>query len=89
MTNYQIIPEHMRKSVQGYIEKGWRPGGFLTAVLCNALKEAAAQADSVNKYRLYDWAVFVTNEIPAIAQGSHENVEAWIAHKGLEGLRDA
>ena len=64
-----------------YLEKGYTPGSFLRAVLCNSLTESAAQADDINRYCLYDWARFMYNEVPLIARGSPEIVNAYLEKK--------
>lgn len=79
--NLSKIPEHMRCGVQGYIDKGWQPGSFLYAVLCNDLVEAASRADDINKHLLFEWASLLYNEIPRNAWGSPEVVNAWMKKK--------
>lgn len=79
--NYSLIPEHMRRGVSLYLEKGIRPGSFLTAVLENNLVESIAQADSINQTWIKNWANFLYNEMPIVSWGSKEKVNAWIKNK--------
>jgi hypothetical protein len=81
MTDYSSIPEYMVDGVRGYLEHGWTPGSFLYAVLCNNLKESAAQADDTNKLCLFEWACFMYNEMPSDTQGSPEVVNAYLEKK--------
>ena len=43
--NWILIPEHLRSSVEGYLEYREHPGDFLAAVASNDLLRAAQLAD--------------------------------------------
>ncbi len=79
------IPEHMRAGLLDYIERGYEPGGFIWAVLCNDLRGACARADSVNRHALYAYVHFLWNYAPAACWGSEERVAAWIERSGASG----
>lgn len=81
MTDYSGIPGHMRQGVMDYLEKGYTPGSFLYAVLCNDLTESAAQADDINKHLLFEWASFMYNEVPSVSRGSSEKVDKYLQDK--------
>jgi hypothetical protein len=53
------IPEHTAQSLIDYVEHGWQPGSFLTAVLENDLEGAAFRADQQNKLYLANIAMIV------------------------------
>jgi len=53
------IPEHTAQSLIDYVEHGWQPGSFLTAVLENDLGGAAFRADMENKLCLANIAMIV------------------------------
>ena len=53
------IPEHTAQSLIDYVEHGWQPGSFLTAVLENDLEGAAFHADPQNKRYLANIAMIV------------------------------
>ena len=78
---YERIPEHLRGGMQRYIEKGIEPGDFLTAVICNDLKESFARADDTNRERMFDIVCFIYNEAPSLCWGSREKMNAWIKAK--------
>lgn len=80
------LPDHMKDGVSMYILQGIEPGGFLMSVLANDLKGAAGRADNLNRTRLFEWASFIVNYMPASSQGSIEEVNRWISHRGAEGL---
>jgi hypothetical protein len=84
-TSYSV-PIHMVEGLRGYVEHGWKPGSFLRAVLENDLVESFACADSVNIRAMETWASWLYNDAPRLCWGSHEKVDSWIAHRGLEGL---
>lgn len=83
--NYSILPAHMRDAARDYVERGFRPGGFLTAVLSNDFQDALGRADDINRGCLLEWAEWVHWNCPSAAQGSPEKVKAWIERGGLRG----
>jgi len=64
------------------LEHGYHPGGFLTAVLCNDLKEACVCADEDSARALRDVVVWLHNYAPPICYGSSDRVEGWICMQG-------
>lgn len=72
------MPDHMKDAMKNYLEHGISPGGFLTAVLCNDLKEAVGRADSTNLAALPNIVSYCYNEIPSTSWGSPEKFEAWL-----------
>lgn len=84
--NWSVIPGYMRAGVTEYVMRGVEPGGFIMAVFCNDLMEAAGRADHYNLASLGGWATFLYNFTPRGCWGSPEKVEAWIKAGGLYGL---
>jgi len=84
-TDWSLIPERMRGAIRCYIERGIPPGHFLTAVLCNDLREAVARADDENKKLLSNYVLFLYNCAPLRCWGSPALFEAWITRGGLAG----
>lgn len=74
--------------LERYVEFGNDPGGFLVSVLEGDLFGAVNKADNANYARLADWAMLVHRNIPADARGSRRNVERWLAHNGMTGLKE-
>ena len=68
------IPPHTQGALRRYVEEGYMPGGFLTAVLCNDLFGAVARADDENIQCLKDITTFVYNRMPADAWGSAQKM---------------
>lgn len=75
------IPKHMTGAVKQYIEDGIPPGSFLTAVICNDLKEAVGRADHINIQALPNIVSWFYINAPRECWGSPEKFEAWIAAK--------
>ena len=76
--NYITLPEHMRQGAEDYIERGYKPGSFLRAVLSNNLVEAFGHADGINLAYMHDWVKWLYNEAPSSCWGSERRVADWI-----------
>lgn len=74
-----LIPGHMVGAVKRYIINGIPPGSFLTAVLCNDLREAYARADDENAASMMGWVQFLYNYAPYGCWGSPEIYSDWLA----------
>lgn len=74
---YNIKPLIL-ESLYNYIDAGVPCGGFLTAVLCNDLKESFGRADDFNRDHLFDIVQFLYNKAPAPCWGSPDKVKAWV-----------
>ena len=85
--DYTKLPEHIRDSVQRYIETGCPVGSFLTAVISNDLCSAFACADSINSTNMQRIVGFFYNEAPSTCWGSPEKMNAWIEHHQKERER--
>lgn len=87
--DYSLLPKHMQDGFRRYIERGIMGGSFMEAVLCNDLKGAFGKADEINRAQMFKITCFLHNEMPAIAQGSRERIQAWIERGGLSGNQEA
>ena len=75
---YADVPEHIRDGLIGYVEHHWRPGGFLTAVLSNDLKEAMGRADDLARDGLFAIVKWLYSCAPSSCWGSPERVNDWL-----------
>ena len=81
----RLIPVHCIESLVGYILRGQPTGHFLTALLCNDLRETFARADDANAAAIKNYMVFLYNDVPGLCRGSYEIMKAWRATGGLHG----
>ena len=82
--NYSKLPAHDQDGMRRYIEDRIAPGGFLTAVITNNLKEAFLRADQLNLAEMrmiVEWFYWV---MPSDCWGSEEAMKTWL---GVDTLR--
>ena len=72
---YCMIKESTIQSINDYAQKGYRPGGFVNAVLANDLMEAMGRADIENRLSLHAICTYIYNEIGSDLHGSYEAVK--------------
>ena len=78
----QTIPENTAYGLLQYVNHRIRTGSFLTAVLCNDLKEAMSYADDENADNLQCIVAWLYNESPSAAWGSEQRFTSWLAGRG-------
>ena len=71
------LPEPIYEAIESWIEHGYEPGHFTTAVLCNDLAESIGRADETSLLCLADIVKYVYNEAPGPCWGSKEKFVAW------------
>jgi hypothetical protein len=86
--DWDLIPHHMIQPTKDWVEHGWSPGGFLSAILEHDFYDAIFQADGENQTRIVQWAQFLAWFLPSACHGSPEVVRKWKAQGGLRGLED-
>jgi hypothetical protein len=74
-----VVPDRIMSGLLRWIEHGTAPGGFLTAVLNNDLKNAIGNADEECMANLPAIVGYLYNEAPASCWGSKDRFEAWPA----------
>jgi hypothetical protein len=72
------IPDYMMDGIKRYIQKGIRPGHFLTAIITNDLSEACGRADDVNLRQIPAYVGYFYNEAPSHCWGSQEKMDRWM-----------
>ena len=77
----QTIPKYMREGIERYVNHGIPPGSFLTAIICNDLSEAVANADVLNMGLIPVYTAWFYNEAPSTCWGSLEKMNAWMHYK--------
>ncbi len=87
-SEYLEVPQSTIRGIARYVEHGIPPGGFLTAVLENNLKESFARADEYNRRAMFDIVMLLYNYAPSNCWGSPERVAAWMLTFETEGADD-
>ena len=72
------IPNYTFTGLKRYVEERKPVGGFLKAVICNNLQDAAGYADETNLENLPAYCAYLRNCVPAACHGSAEKYAAWI-----------
>lgn len=83
---YQFIPQNTLDTLDNYVKHGLPPGGFVNACLANDFLGVVGRADHENSAVLREIAIYIANEIPAIAHGSQEIVNSWMEMGGTEAI---
>lgn len=73
------VPPGVLATLDRYVGRRVRPGGFVCAVLANDLYDACRRADETNLACLYWIAQYADFALPIQCRGSREAVEAWLA----------
>lgn len=76
-STYDDIPYYTQYELCAWVEKGFFPSSFLTAVLCNDLFAAIGSTDAQNIKALKAITTFVYNRVPADAWGSAAKMRAY------------
>ena len=83
------IPSYMHESIMGYYEEGWTPGGFLSAIINNDLKEAIIRSDDNNIDRFKQYMMWFYNYAPAGTWGYKGAVKDYLNSLAKRRLEDA
>lgn len=78
LQDYGQIGEPILKGINRFALLHEGKGDFITAVLCNNLREALARADHLNQKVMFQIVSYCHNQIPGNCWGSPEKVKAWI-----------
>jgi hypothetical protein len=71
-------PPKVVDAIKRYVDSRLPPGGFVTAVLANDLRESLVRADHINRHYIREIVTYCWNEIPASCWGSYEKVDMWL-----------
>lgn len=73
-----MIDKRIKNMIDNYVNNGWNPGDFLTAVLANDLMASFSRADKNNISNMLHIVRYVYNHVPMGACGSYQKVKEWI-----------
>lgn len=68
---YRLIPEHILDGVYNFVEEGYAPGHFLSAVFSNDLEGAVGRADKEALACLAELVIFIHNRVPTVCYKIH------------------
>lgn len=72
------IPDDAGESIEMYVKHGIPPGSFLTAIICNNLRDAFGQADRINAENIPAYVMYFYWEVPAHICGDPATMNHWI-----------
>ena len=72
------VPHYMHGGIIRFYENRIPPGGFLSAVIDNDLREACVRADDTNRHCLFDYMMWFYNHAPSGTWGYQGAVNDWI-----------
>lgn len=78
---YAQIPERMQEALRRYVLERIKPGDFLTAVICNDLREAVGRADAENALLLRVYVRWLYNVAPGSCWGNPQNHQEWLSSR--------
>ena len=73
------IPQRMMGGIKRYVNDHIRPGGFLSAVICNDLKLSIGLADEENMENLPAFVNYFYNYTPYNCHGSPKKMKEWLS----------
>jgi len=79
------VPRHTQETLEGYLLRGWEPGGFVTSMLALDMERALTTADTGNRQMLWVIGQWIMQNAPEGSWGNYENVKAWC--KDIDGCR--
>ncbi len=82
------LPDHLRESLNAYIEQGRPTGGFLQACIENDMKEAFGRADENNLLIIPAIVGYLYNEAPQGCWGYKGAFTAWLEKKRQERWKE-
>jgi hypothetical protein len=77
--DYTTLPEALRGGVRRWIESGIQPGGLLSAVIANDLRQALLRADPFNLSLIPAIIGWFLDQAPSKCWGSVAEAEGWAA----------
>ena len=82
------LPEHIKESLDAYVQTGRPTGDFLRACIDNNLREACGRADEENLGVLAVIVAYLYNRCPTECWGSRGSYDAWlVAHSETRAIR--
>jgi len=71
-----------QSSIESYLLRGWRPGGYVESMLAHDYERAFACADTANRQTIWALWRWLRDDAPALCHSSYQNVDMWCADVG-------
>lgn len=84
---YAAIPPRMQAAIMRYVLNRVKPGDFLTAVICNDLRQAVGLADAENSPLIPLYVRWLTNNAPSVCWGDAAAMRVWLQPSPVLGRR--
>ena len=79
------VPMHTCESLQNYLIRGYKPGGFCESMLAKDYDRAITIADTANRQMFWAIATWIRENAPTGSWGSYDTIEDWC--NDVDGLR--
>lgn len=80
---------HIIDSINRYVSHGTPTGSCTEAILSNDLFDAFGRADEHTREGMFEIVQYIYSLTPAGCWGSREKYQAWIAKRGLAGMKES
>lgn len=71
------FPYYTKDAIDCWVQHGYEPGSFLSAILQNDLVRACMNADDQNKKKIFEIVSYIYNHCPADCWGDKTKVAIW------------
>lgn len=78
MSDSRDVPDYLKRALELYVEKGYKPGDFLLSCLANDFLGAVGRADTASMAALPDIAAWIYNVAPGDCHGSYDIAYQWM-----------
>jgi len=66
-----------QSSIENYLLRGWRPGGYVESMLAHDYGRAFACADTANRQSIWVLWRWLRDDAPPLCHGSYEAIDLW------------
>jgi len=71
------IPHHTQQTLENYLLRGWKPGGFCESMLAYDYERALYTADTANRQMFWAIAMWIRDFAPDHSHGSYASIDIW------------
>lgn len=71
------VPIHTQETIENYLIRGFKPGGFVESMLAKDYDRAIGIADTANRQMFWAIASWIRDYAPDSSWGSYDTVDNW------------